>query len=65
MRDKMNFEWAIKQLKKGKKVRRRYWFKNIFIFIEDKEVLVSGPYKRETTFDWHEILTKDWELYKK
>ena len=28
----MNFSWALKQLNKGKKIKKEFWGENIFIF---------------------------------
>ena len=60
----MNFEWAIKQLKEGKKVRRPSWKENsCWVLGIDQKIC----WKDETTAHIHinQIEATDWEIYKK
>lgn len=68
----MNFIEAIRQLKKGKEVRRKGWYNEHCIL--SNETLISGEnaigigshysrIKSPYIMDFDDILATDWELY--
>lgn len=66
----MNFQDALKNLLEGKKVRRKSWGKNVFLFHtvvvklkwindENKEVILHSDEK----FSVEDCLAEDWEIF--
>lgn len=51
----LNFEWALAEIRKGKKVRRRVWHADCYI-CKIKDVSKPSVYL-------HDLLNNDWELY--
>jgi len=51
------FEWALIQMKAGKKVRRESWFNREWV------VYLDGTKIRDMSFNDEDFLATDWQLY--
>ena len=58
----MDFNWAIKKLKEGKKVRRKHWFNDRFICFNDVGDTIDGPECRHY-FTKQSLEATDWEIF--
>lgn len=59
----MNFEWAVQQLKEGRKVRQKSWkSQKSYIFISPYGVLLSSI-RGKAYFFLDSFLADDWELF--
>lgn len=56
------FEWALQQMREGKKVRQKESSSGYFIHI-DKSKRIVDPDGYRVFFDWETILAEDWELF--
>ena len=59
----MNFQWAIEQLKKGKKVRREGWIIEQFIYMSDGTIRDVNAEETLLLNCLGNLLADDWELY--
>lgn len=59
----MNFKEAIEELKKGKKIRRKMWKDDIFIFIEDENIKSFFRENRPFHYDIDIITSDTWVIH--
>lgn len=59
----MDTNWAKKQMKKGKKVRRDWWEENEYIYLDGDTCLDNDGWVYHFEFAEYED-AEDWELYK-
>jgi len=57
----MNFIEAVKEMKEGKKVRRKYWNKSDYYYINESKVLVNELHYKPNRLI-HNIEAIDWEI---
>lgn len=60
----MKFEEAIGWLKKGEKIRRKEW-SQIYIYLKDQRVLMSGLSKKKCwahSFNYKDVFADDWVI---
>lgn len=62
--EEMDTNWAKKQMRKGKKVRRKWWEENEFVYFDGKYIIDNTGLICPLAFDDYEE-ADDWELFKK
>lgn len=60
----MKFEEVLPELREGKKVRIKDWFKGEYIYFNKNKVILNQDDTRVDTISYFEIIYKDWEIYK-
>ena len=59
----MKFEEVLPELREGKKVRIKDWFKGEYIYFNKNKVILNQDDTRIDTISYFEIIYKDWEIY--
>ena len=59
----MNFQEAINELKKGKKVRRKIWHKDVYCFNEKGVLCMVVDNTKTYGINFEQFEAQDWEIY--
>lgn len=62
-KEQHNFSWAMEQLKRGNKIRRRHWHKNFFLKMHFNGKICEMNSNKAIPLKYQTTQGKDWEIF--
>lgn len=58
----MDFGWALRMMKDGRKVARKFWNEGYYCYIDDNDILITDEYQvTDFLLLSKDVLVEDWE----